>query len=332
MGPYPLLCCWEISVSLGWQPMSVATRVLSFTVSQGGERLDRWLAAALPDRSRTEIQRWIKEGHVMVDGVLPKASYKVRPGDEITVKVPPPLPTTAQPEPISLDILYEDDDLLVINKPAGMVVHPAPGRVHRTGTLVNAVLAYVPDLAVGGEQRPGIVHRLDKDTSGVILVAKNDAALRDLQAQFKARTVEKVYLALVEGELPTARGRIEAPIGRDPRHRQRMAVVSEQKGRPAVTEFLVRERFSGYTLIEARPRTGRTHQIRVHMATIGHPLIGDPVYGHKHQRLYCPRQFLHAYRIEIRLPGRGEWAEFTAPLPADLEEVLQRLRSGTEPG
>ena len=311
--------------------MSVDARVLSFIVNQGGERLDRWLAAALPDCSRTEIQRWIKEGHVIVDGALPKASYKVRPGDEITVQIPPPLPAVAQPEPIPLDILYEDDHLLVINKPAGMVVHPAPGRVHRTGTLVNAVLAHVPNLAVGGEQRPGIVHRLDKDTSGVILVAKNDAALRDLQAQFKARTVEKVYLALVEGELPTAHGRIEAPIGRDPRHRQRMAVVTEQKGRPAVTDFRVRERFPDYTLIETYPRTGRTHQIRIHLASIGHPVVGDPLYGRKHSRLHCPRQFLHALKIGVRLPGSGIWAEFTAPLPADLEEVLERLRQERMP-
>jgi 23S rRNA pseudouridine1911/1915/1917 synthase len=311
--------------------MIVEARVLSFIVEQGGERLDRWLAAALPDCSRTEIQRWIKEGHVIVDGALPKVSYRVRPGDEITIQIPPPLPAVAQPESIPLDILYEDDHLLVINKPAGMVVHPAPGRVHRTGTLVNAVLAHVPNLAVGGEQRPGIVHRLDKDTSGVILVAKNDAALRDLQAQFKARTVEKVYLALVEGELPTAHGRIEAPIGRDPRHRQRMAVVTEQKGRPAVTDFRVRERFSDYTLIEAHPRTGRTHQIRIHLASIGHPVVGDPLYGRKHSRLHCPRQFLHALKIGVRLPGSGMWAEFTAPLPADLEEVLERLRQERMP-
>ncbi|MCS7219698.1 MAG: RluA family pseudouridine synthase [Anaerolineae bacterium] len=306
--------------------MNSRKHILTFTVTQGGERIDRWLAMALPDRSRAEIQRWIKEGHVRVDGISPKASYKVRPGDTVIVQIPPPLPAMALPEPIPLDILYEDNDLLVINKPAGMVVHPAPGRVHRTGTLVNAVLAHVPDLVIGGEQRPGIVHRLDKDTSGVILVAKNDAALRDLQAQFKARTVEKAYLALVEGELPTTHGRIEAPIGRDPRHRQRMAVVPEHRGRSAVTEFLVLERFSGYTLIEARPRTGRTHQIRVHLTSIGHPLVGDPVYGRKHPRLHCPRQFLHAFRIGVRLPSSGMWAEFTAPLPADLEEVLERLR------
>ncbi len=306
--------------------MNTQEHTLRFTVTEDGQRLDRWLAAALPDRSRAEIQRWIKEGRVLVNDTVLKASYRVEPGDEIVVHIPPPLPTEIQPEPIPLDIIYEDEDLLVINKPAGMVVHPAPGRVHRTGTLVNAILAHTPDLLIGGEQRPGIVHRLDKDTSGVILVAKNDKTLRALQAQFKSREVEKDYLALVEGELPFTRGRVEAPIGRDPRHRQRMAVVPEGKGRPAVTEFTVRERFPGYTLIEVQPRTGRTHQIRVHLAYIGHPVVGDPTYGRRRKRLHCPRQFLHAHRLRFRLPATGEWVEFTAPLPDDLEEVLIRLR------
>ncbi|NOZ29209.1 MAG: RluA family pseudouridine synthase [Chloroflexi bacterium] len=308
--------------------MSAQEQTLTFTVTQGGQRLDRWLAEALPDRSRAEIQRWIKEERVTVNGACLKASYRLEPGDEVVVHVPPPQPTEIQPEPIPLDILYEDENLLVINKPAGMVVHPAPGRVHRSGTLVNAVLAHVPDLSVGGEQRPGIVHRLDKDTSGVILVAKNDKAHRALQDQFKARQVEKAYLALVEGEIPVAHGRVEAAIGRDPRRRQRMAVVPAHKGRAAVTDFTVRERFPGYTLIEVRPRTGRTHQIRVHMAYIGHPLVGDPVYGRRRKRLHCPRQFLHAHRIGFRLPDTDEWVEFTAPLPPDLEEVLRRLREG----
>lgn len=306
--------------------MEAQERVLSFTVTEGGQRLDRWLADALPDHSRAEIQRWIKEERITVNGACLKPSYKVEPGDEILVRMPPPLPTEIEPEPIPLDILYEDENLLVINKPAGMVVHPAPGRVHRTGTLVNAVLAHVPNLNVGGERRPGIVHRLDKETSGVIVVAKNDMALRALQAQFKQREVEKVYLALVEGEIPVTHGRVEAPIGRDPRHRERMAVVPEHKGRLAITEFTVRKRLPGCTLIEARPRTGRTHQIRVHMAYIGHPLVGDPVYGHRRKRLRAPRQLLHAYRLGFRLPDTGERVTFTAPLPADFEEVLRRLR------
>ena len=305
---------------------SLEERTRSFVVEEGGQRLDRWLAERLPEHSRAEIQRWIREGRVLVNDTQLKASYRVEPGDVIVVRMPAPRPSEIQPEPIPLDILYEDADLLVINKPAGMVVHPAPGRAHRTGTLVNAILGHTTALAVGGEQRPGIVHRLDKDTSGVILVAKNDQALRALQAQFKARTVEKAYLALVEGEIPITHGRVEAPIGRDPRRRQRMAVVPEGKGRPAVTEFTVRERLSGYSLLEVRPRTGRTHQIRVHLAYIGHPVVGDPVYGRRRRRLYCPRQFLHAYRLGFRLPGSGEWAEFTAPLPRDLAEVLDRLR------
>jgi 23S rRNA pseudouridine1911/1915/1917 synthase len=280
----------------------------------------------MPDRSRSEIQRWIKDGHVTVNGTPFKASYKVQPGDEVTITIPPPSPADIEPEAIPLHILYEDANLLVINKQAGMVVHPVPGGVHRRGTLVNAVLSHVPNLSIGGEERPGIVHRLDKDTSGVILVAKNDMAQRALQAQFKGRTVEKVYLALVEGEPPTLRGRIEAPIGRDLRNRQRMAVVTEEKGRAAVTEFTVRERLGGYTLIEVRLLTGRTHQIRVHLAYIGLPVVGDIVYGHRRKQLQCPRQFLHAHRIGFRLPETGEWKEFVAPLPADLEEVLQRLR------
>ncbi len=311
--------------------MNPPEQSLTFTVTRGGQRLDRWLAEVLLERSRTEIQRWIREKRITVNGSHLKASYKVEPEDHIVVNIPPPLPADIQPEPIPLDILYEDENLLVINKAAGMVVHPASRHVYRSGTLVNAVLAHVPNLAVGGEERPGIVHRLDKDTSGLILVAKNDMAHRNLQAQFKTREVEKVYLALVEGELPIAHGRVEAPIGRDPYHRQRMAVVPEHKGRSAVTEFTVRERFPGYTLIEARPRTGRTHQIRVHMAYIGHPLVGDPVYGHRRRRLHCPRQFLHAHRLGFRLPDTGQWIELTAPLPADLEEVLQRLRDERTP-
>lgn len=303
------------------------TEVITLTASTGGDRLDRWLAGALPDRSRAEVQRWIKEGRVTVDGAVVKPSHKLATGAEITIALPEPAPPTVIAEEIPLAIVYEDENLLVIDKPAGMVVHPAPGGAHRGGTLVNAVLAHVPGLAVGGAERPGIVHRLDKDTSGLILVAKNDLAQRALQAQFKARTVEKVYLALVEGDPPTARGRIEAAIGRDPHHRQRMAVVDDERGRSAVTEFVVRERFPGYALLEVHPLTGRTHQIRVHLAFIGLPIAGDVVYGHRRKQLHCPRHFLHAHRLRFRLPGSAEWVEFSSPLPPDLQEVLERLRS-----
>ena len=291
-----------------------------------GERLDKWLAGRLPDHSRTEIQRWIKEGLVRVNGRASKPGYKLEPGDVVEVDVPASQPYEgARPEPIPLNILYEDEDLLVIDKPAGMVVHPAPG--HTSGTLVNAILYHVPDLkGVGGVERPGIVHRLDKDTSGLLLVAKNDQAHRELQRQFKAREVEKVYLALVEGHLQPKVGRIEAPIGRDKKHRKRMAVTRE--GREAITEYRVRGYYGDYTLVEVHPLTGRTHQIRVHFAFIGHPLAGDTVYGHRKQKLrpWLKRHFLHAYKLRFRLPRTGEWVEFTSPLPQDLQAVLDRLQ------
>jgi 23S rRNA pseudouridine1911/1915/1917 synthase len=306
--------------------------VLTLMASESGERLDRWLAARLPDRSRSEIQRWIEAGTVTLRARPLKASYHVTLGDEISVVVPAPTDYAVDPEPIPLDVLYEDADLLVINKPAGMVVHPAAGNWH--GTLVNAVLYHCPDLeGIGGVHRPGIVHRLDKDTSGVILVAKNDAAHRALQAQFKARTVHKTYLALVYGWPAPERGEINAPIGRDPRHRQRMAVVSVAGGRPATTLYEAIGHYRGrlrqetYALVACQPLTGRTHQIRVHLAHIKHPIVGDEVYGgHRKPALSCPRQFLHAERIRFLLPGAGAEMECTAPLPRDLQSVLEGLQ------
>jgi 23S rRNA pseudouridine1911/1915/1917 synthase len=220
-----------------------------------------------------------------------------------------------------------DANIVVVDKPAGMVVHPAHG--HRSGTLVNALLAHCPDLAgIGGELRPGIVHRLDKDTSGVVIVAKNDAAHRDLQAQFQKRLVHKTYLALVEGVPQATYGIIDAPIGRDPQHRQRMAVItgSSRRAREARTEYQVVERFPHYTLVEATPITGRTHQIRIHLAFIGHPVVGDRVYGFRKQRLPVPRQFLHAASIAFTLPGSGRRVQFTSPLPDDLDTALKALR------
>ncbi len=296
-----------------------------FEEVEAGERLDKWLARQLADYSRTEIQRWIKEGLVRVNGRASKPGYKLEPGDIIEVDIPAPEPyEEVKPEPIPLDILYEDDDVLIIDKPAGMVVHPAPG--HSSGTLVNAILYHCPDLeGVGGVERPGIVHRLDKDTSGLILVAKNSRAHRELQRQFKEREIEKAYIALVEGHLQPKVGRIEAPIGRDKRHRKRMAVV--RGGREAITEYTVIAYYDDYTLVEARPLTGRTHQIRVHFAFIGHPLVGDTVYGRRKQKLkpWLRRHFLHAHRIRFRLPRTGELVEFTSPLPKDLQAVLDRL-------
>ena len=291
-----------------------------------GERLDKYLADARPDLSRSAIQRLIKDGDVLVNGRSAKASQRVAANDRLTVRVPPPQPLEAVPAPdISVDILYQDADVLVINKPAGLAVHPAHG--HTDDTLVNALLAHVPDLAgIGGVQRPGIVHRLDKDTSGLLLVAKNDHAHHALQAQFKGRSVDKVYLALVEGRMATPRGRIDAPIGRDPRDRKKMAVVPD--GRPAQTDFRVLETLDDTTLVEAHLLTGRTHQARVHLASIGHPIVGDRVYGRRKARPGVARQLLHAYRLAFDLPATGERVAFAAPLPQDFRQALAALGSG----
>lgn len=309
-----------------------------------GERLDRWLTLQLPEHSRNVVQRWIKEGNVLVNHSPARANLRLSPGDRVQVDIPEtPTVTELSPEAIPLSILYEDSDILVINKPAGLVVHPAAG--HAGGTLVNAVLHHAPDLqGIGGELRPGIVHRLDKDTSGAIVVAKHESALRNLQAQFKSRKVSKQYIALVEGKLEKDNGRIVAPIGRDPHNRKRMAVITTEKSgavtaRAATTEYNVLARYSvslqndlgrgTFTLVEAHPITGRTHQIRVHFASIGHPLVGDPIYGLKRQRIRAPRLFLHAARLAFSLPSTGEWKEFSAPLPADLEEVLDALQAAS---
>jgi 23S rRNA pseudouridine1911/1915/1917 synthase len=304
---------------------------LDWVVAETAARLDRYLAGRLSDHSRTAIQRWIEEGLVLVNEQPTRASRRLVPGDRLTVFVPEPQPATVAAEPIPLVIVYEDNDLLVVDKPAGMVVHPAAG--HAGGTLVNAVLHHCPDLAgVGGVQRPGIVHRLDKETSGLILVAKNDRAHAYLQAQFKARQVEKTYLALVSGHLHPPRGRIEAPIGRDPRHRRRMAVVSPGQGRAAITDYEVRDYYANTTLVAVYPRTGRTHQIRVHLAALGHPVVGDRVYGPARDPWRLGRHFLHAHRLRLRRPGDGAWLDLVSPLPAELEAVLARLeKAGGSP-
>jgi 23S rRNA pseudouridine1911/1915/1917 synthase len=283
-------------------------------------RLDRYVCQRLPELSRSRVQKLIADGHITVNGRPAKPGLRLNTGDSIEVTVPPIPPSHLEPEAMPLNILYEDDDLIVVDKPAGLTVHPAPG--HPGHTLVNALLSHLPHLADSGDAlRPGIVHRLDKDTSGVMLVAKNSQAQADLSAQFKSHTVSKSYIVLVRGHLTPENGIIEADIGRDPSHRQRMAVVS--KGREARTEYQVIRYIRDYTLLEVRPRTGRTHQIRVHLAAIGFPVVGDKIYGVKSP--FLGRQFLHASRLGFRLPATGEYVEFKSELPEDLKQALEDI-------
>ena len=288
-------------------------------------RLDHYLTDELPDYSRSRLQTFIKDGRVRIDGVpAKKYGQMLVPGQMITVLIPEERASGLIPEDIPLDILYEDEQSIVINKPAGMVVHPAAG--HETGTLVHAVLAHCDDLkGFGGEIRPGVVHRLDRDTSGIIVMAKNEKAHIFLQQQFKDRSINKRYLALVDGAPPTPSGRVEAPIGRDPIRRQQMAILTPEKGREAVTEYRTVKSYSKHTLIEAHPLTGRTHQIRVHMAFLKCPIVGDVLYGRRKQSIVLDRHFLHAYRLTILLPGHDEPMTFEAPLPEELNSVLEGL-------
>jgi len=288
--------------------------------SQPGARLDRFIVEQVPDISRTQAQRLIEDGFVTVNGSMEKAGHKLRAGDSVLVRVPPPVPSHLAAEDIPVPILYEDEDVLVVDKPAGLTVHPAPG--HPGGTLVNAVLGHLKDIAAE-DGRPGIVHRLDRDTSGVMVIARNQKAHADLADQFKRHTVTKVYLALVEGRLVPEQGIIEAHIGRDSGDRKKMAVSVESRGRAARTQYRVMRYADGYTLLEVRPETGRTHQIRVHLAAIGYAVVGDATYGVKSQAV--ARQFLHAHRLGFRLPSSGEYREFTSPLPGDLTQALKQI-------
>ncbi|MFZ2096293.1 MAG: RluA family pseudouridine synthase [Anaerolineales bacterium] len=289
-------------------------------------RLDKFLVTSLPDFSRSQLQKLIENGCIWVDGaVASKSGQMISQGSLIQVELPPPEPSRLVPEDIPLDIIFENVDLMVVNKPAGMVVHPAAG--HESGTLVHAALAHAPEMeGIGGEKRPGVVHRLDKDTSGIILLAKNDRAHRWLQDQFRLRKTLKTYIALVDGKPPTPSGRIEAAVGRDTTHRQLMAVTGIKKGREAVSEYRTLESFKEHTLLEVHPLTGRTHQIRVHLKFIGCPVAGDRVYGQKHATIELHRQFLHASRLTIVLAGEGKTRSFEAPLPQELEQVLEGLR------
>lgn len=290
------------------------------------ERLDKVLAARFPEHSRSRMQVLIRDGFVQINqNVVTKSGFMVENGMTIEVCLPSAQPVELEAEAIPLRVILDHPDVLVVDKPAGLVVHPAAG--HESGTLVNAVMGLIPDLeGIGGELRPGIVHRLDKDTSGLILIAKNERAHRYLQDQFRLREVEKVYLALVDGKPPTPNGRIEAPIARDPAHRKQMAVVPPGKGRDAVTEYFTRETFAQHTLVEAHPLTGRTHQIRLHLAFVGCPIVGDTLYGRRKVSLPLHRHFLHAARLTVRLPGEKHPRTFESPLPPELDQVLQQLR------
>lgn len=303
-------------------------RVLNFRFDrETPERLDKFLVGLLQEFSRSRIQALIADGFIDVNGhAAKKAGQTLEPGFTVTVRIPPSAPTDLIAERIPLDIIFENEDLVVVNKPAGMVVHPGAG--HSSGTLVNAMLGYDPNLeGIGGEERPGVVHRLDKQTSGLILLARNERAHCWLQDQFRLRKVEKTYLALVDGKPPTPSGRVEAHIGRDPSHRKRMAIVPESRGREAVSEYKTLESFRDHTLLEFHPLTGRTHQIRLHCAFLGCPIVGDQVYGSKKTSLELDRHFLHAHRLRIVPPGEEQPKLFEAPLPQELEQVLAALRA-----
>lgn len=299
--------------------------VVEVGAEQGGERLDVFLTSLEAVPSRAQARRLIDEGRVSVNGApAPKAGTKLLPGDRVALRLPPRPSAELTAEPIPLDLVFEDEHLAVVNKPRGMVVHPAPG--HAGGTLLNALLHRYPGLVgVGGVERPGIVHRLDKETTGLLVVARSHQAYAGLIAQLKAREVERVYFALVHGQPPVEQGCIDAPIGRHPLHRQKMAVV-ERGGRPAITHFRAVERFREYSLLEVRLETGRTHQIRVHMAHIGHPVAGDRRYGAPPSTLFPDGQALHAARLAFAHPITKEALSFTAPLPGDFEEALRTLR------
>lgn len=295
-------------------------KALEFIVDKAGVRLDKYVSQQCEDVSRSYGQRLIGEGHITVNGKAAKASTMLDVGDRVTVTLPALAPLSLVSEEMPLKIVYEDSDLLIIDKPAGLAVHPGAGR--STHTLVNALLAHCPDLSSNtGSLRPGIVHRLDKDTSGLMVVAKSDVAQASLSSQLKARSVVKRYLALVDDHLSPRQGAIEAPIGRDPRQRKRMAVVND--GKEARTLYHVARYVGDYTFVEVTPETGRTHQIRVHLSAIGHPVVGDAVYGKRSP--FLSRQFLHAHVLGFKHPRTGQYVEFRSELPAELEEALESI-------
>ena len=297
-------------------------REYELTAEESGQRLDKYLAEKMTDLSRSRIKELVQAGEVLVNGKKSKVSYKVQKGDLIQVTVLPLEPLKLEAENIQLDIVYEDEDIIVVNKPQGMVVHPAAG--HPSHTLVNALLYHTRDLADSPEGfRPGIVHRIDKDTSGLLMVAKNAAARESLEKQLAAKSNKRQYLAIVHGNFAEEEGTIDAPIGRNPKDRKQMAVV--EKGKSAVTHFKVLEQYQGYSLVECQLETGRTHQIRVHMAYIGHPLAGDPLYGPR-KTLPGHGQFLHAKTLGFEQPRTGEWLEFSVQPPEIFQQTVADLR------
>ncbi|MFT8470490.1 MAG: RluA family pseudouridine synthase [Oenococcus sp.] len=297
-------------------------KTLTVTIKNEKGRLDKVLSEKIADASRSRIDQLIKESYVTVNGENCASKYRVNPDDQIQITFPESKPLSLEAENIPLDIVYEDDDLLVVNKPAGMVVHPSAG--HADHTLVNALLAHAPLSTINGEFRPGIVHRIDKDTSGLLMVAKNNFAHEKLSAQLKLHKTGRKYLAIVHGRFSEKSGTINAPIGRDPKNRQKQAVVAG--GREAVTHFTVLEQFDNFALIQAVLETGRTHQIRVHMAFIGHPVAADPLYGPK-KTLPGKGQFLHAASLALTQPHTGKELVFTAPLPEEFQNMLTKLRN-----
>lgn len=305
------------------------TIVLYASPDDAGERLDRFVSRSVADLSRSYVQQLIGEGRIKVNGREARSSAALRVGDRVEVAVPPPQPTQLEPEAIPLDVVYEDADVVVVDKPAGMVVHPAPG--HSGGTLANALLARYPEMQINGGVRPGIVHRIDQDTSGLLVIARHDRAMQALTEQQRARTMLKVYLAVVEGRFKEPTGTIDAPIGRHPADRLRMTVTPH--GREARTHYKVIEELGEYTLLELRLETGRTHQIRVHMLHRSRPILGDQTYGGRKSRpsFGLSRQFLHAHRLGFHHPADGTWREFTSPLPPDLAATLARLRAAARP-
>lgn len=298
------------------------TESYTFTIKNESGRLDKFLADQLPDHSRSQIQGWIKDEQVTVNSEPSKANYKLQQDDVIALSIPEPVEIDAQPEDIAIDIVYEDKDVVVINKPQGMVVHPSLG--HEGGTLVNALLYHIKDLSgINGKIRPGIVHRIDKDTSGLLMVAKNDVAHEKLAEQLQNKTAGREYIGLVHGVIQNDRGTIDAPIGRDPKNRKKYKVI--ENGKPSVTHFEVIERFNDFTLLKLNLETGRTHQIRVHLEYIGYRMAGDPLYGPR-KTLEGPGQFLHAASLQFVHPATGERLSFSAPLPESFEKTLDHIR------